>query len=212
MEIKGTEIIFNRGAGIILRTIFILLLTASVIFSGCALQKKNGKDSASNIKTPEATAKPSEPRTITEIKTEEDAKSIRILVKGNRLLTYTSVKQPFPLAILLYFSDTELKDHAGQDKSYNPEITENNIISSVKTSEISEDKKPQKASRIEISLKKDIPYEVIREDTILKISFEKEEKPAAQENKTAQESKIEEHDLTGISVHQRLPKFSISTA
>ncbi len=51
-----------------------------------------------------------EPKRITDISAREDLKSSVIWIKANRLLTYTSVKQPFPLGVLLYFPETALGD------------------------------------------------------------------------------------------------------
>ena len=83
-------------------------------------------------------------------------------IKGDNTLTYTSVKQPFPLGVLLYFPDTAIDDI---DTTY---TLESDIVNSIKASTLSS---KGHTTRIEILLKKDIPYEVTRDFTGIKISF-----------------------------------------
>ncbi len=138
--------------------IFFVILMA--IFAGCAPKI------ASKQKN-QAAEKPLEPKLITDIRISDDSESVTVSVKGNRLLTYTSVKRPFPLGVILYFPETAL----GSVKStYTPD---NDIIGSIKVSELTE---KGHTSRIVISLKKDVPYEVTREGTGLKLSFSKTSK------------------------------------
>jgi type IV pilus assembly protein PilQ len=106
------------------------------------------------------------PRMITDISTSEDAEAVHVLVKGNQPLTYTSVKQPFPVAVILYFSETSLE--GGSKKTT---IQESGIIDSVQASEMNGD---GHTSRVEILLKKDVPYNVSRDEgSGIKISFAK---------------------------------------
>jgi len=101
------------------------------------------------------------------------------------LLTYTSVKQPVPLGVLLYFPETALGDI---NKTYMPE---SDLVGSINASELTD---KGHTARIEIALKQDASYEVIRQDNDLRIIFNKvspsststeqviktqEEKPAA---------------------------------
>ena len=129
------------------------------IFAGCASNtiavQETKKDAAQSV----------EPKLITDISFTEDSESAVIWVRGNRLLTYTSVKQPFPLGVLLYFPETALGD---TNTSYVPD---SDIVSSIKASELTA---KGHTSRVETLLKKDASYEVISEDTGLKISFKKE--------------------------------------
>ncbi|MBW2575678.1 MAG: hypothetical protein JRC88_09350, partial [Deltaproteobacteria bacterium] len=106
-----------------------------------------------------------EPKCITDISAREDLKSSVIWIRANRLLTYTSVKQPFPLGVLLYFPETALGYINTVD------VPDSDIVSSIKASEVTT---KGHTSRVEILLKKDASYEVTREDTGLKISFKKE--------------------------------------
>jgi len=133
--------------------IFLVILIA--VFTGCAQNMAAKKDMEISP----------EPKLITEISTSRDSESFNVLVKGNRVLTYMSVKQLLPLAVLLYFPDTALLDNIKTNIS-----PESEIISSITASELNE--KGHK-SKIKISLKKDVPYKAVNEETGLKISFSK---------------------------------------
>jgi len=138
--------------------LIIFLLSATVIFAGCASNKADveklddGEVSvASNL--------------ITGIITAEDSESTTVTVRGNRYLTYTSIKQDIPLGILFYFHETGLDESI--QSTY---IPESDIITSIETSELAD---MEGTTRILISLKKDIPYDVTPDDTGIKISFSK---------------------------------------
>ena len=131
------------------------------VLAGCASKTMAVKETKKD-------ADPSfEPRLITDISISENLKSSIIWIRGNRLLTYTSVKQPSPLGILIYFPETAL---GNINTAYVPD---SDIVGSIKASEITT---RGHTSRIEILLNKDVSYEVTREDTDLKISFRKESK------------------------------------
>jgi len=129
------------------------------IFAGCASNtmavKETKKDAAQSV----------EPKLITDISFTEDSASAVIWVRGNRLLTYTSVKQPFPPGVLLYFPETALGD------INTSHVPDSDIVSSIKASELTA---KGHTSRVEILLKKDASHEVTSEDTGLIISFNKE--------------------------------------
>jgi len=140
-----------------IRAIAIFLVILIPVFTGCAQNMAAKKDMEVSP----------EPKLITEISTSEDSESFNVLVKGNRVLTYMSVKQLFPLAVLLYFPDTAL-DNIKTNIS-----PESEIIGSITASELNE--KGHK-SKIEILLKKDVPYKAANEETGLKISFSRPSK------------------------------------
>ncbi len=137
---------------------FVLPIIIILFFAGCASQTAVIPESKDVQKAPELNL-------ITDISVTEDADSIAVLIKSDRLLTYTSVKQPFPLGVLLYFPDTALDQ---TETSLYPDM---DIVSSVQTSELIED---GHTSRIEILLTKDASYKATREDNGLKILFAKE--------------------------------------
>ncbi|MCG2757478.1 MAG: type IV pilus secretin PilQ, partial [Desulfobacteraceae bacterium] len=136
------------------RAIAIFLVILIAVFTGCAQNMAAKKDLEISP----------EPKLITEISTSEDSDSFNVLVKGNRMLTYMSVKQPFPLGVLLYFPET------GLDNIKTNISPESEIIGSITASELTEE---GHKSRIEILLKKDVPYKAANEGTCLKISFSK---------------------------------------
>ncbi|MCK5507513.1 MAG: type IV pilus secretin PilQ [Desulfobacterales bacterium] len=134
--------------------IFLVILLS--VFTGCVQNMAAKRDEL-----------PPEPKLITEISTSEDPESFNVLVKGNRELTYMSVKQLFPLSVLLYFPETALGN-------INTNISlESEIVDSITASELTE--KGHK-SRIKIALKKDVSYKAANKGTGLKISFAKPSK------------------------------------
>ncbi|MBL0700036.1 MAG: type IV pilus secretin PilQ [Desulfosarcina sp.] len=142
------------NAGLICFLLIIMILGAA----GCA---------SNNIRVPknEQMIDPvADPKLITGISTSEDDGTVVVSVNSSRPLTYSSVKQPLPLSVILYFPGTALED------SVTGEIPENSIIGSVKAAELPGD---GQTSRIIISLIKNVSYEVTSEDTGLKIAFAK---------------------------------------
>jgi type IV pilus assembly protein PilQ len=138
--------------------VVILLVTILAFFAGCAPNAA--------VKLADKGLTPStDPKRITDISTAEDSGSVVVIVKGNQPLTYTSVKQPSPLGVILYFPETNL------DIGKTVSTPDNDVVNSITSSQLIEQ---GNASRIEITLKKDVAYDVVREDTGLKISFRKE--------------------------------------
>jgi len=139
--------------------LIMLAILAMMMAAACASQKSVQQDRL------ESSAASAGSKQITEVIATEDAGSYLVLVKGNRQLTYTSVKQNLPLGVLFYFPET------GIDPGIMASIAaDNDIVESVETSLVSE---TQDMSRILISLKKDTPYEVTPEGTGIRIAFAK---------------------------------------
>jgi type IV pilus assembly protein PilQ len=103
-------------------------------------------------------------KSITGIKIAEDAESVHVLVTGSSTLTYTSVKQPLPLGVVLYFKETRLASGVVTP------LQENEVISSIEASELTTN---GLMSRVEIVLKEDAPYTITQEDSGLKVFFPK---------------------------------------
>ena len=78
-----------------IRTISIFLLILMALLIGCG----------QNMAAKKAIEICHESKLITEIRISEDSESFNILIKGNRMLTYMSVKQTFPLTVIFYFLD-----------------------------------------------------------------------------------------------------------
>ncbi len=141
--------------------LFFLFLV--LLISGCA--------SVTGLKEEEESPAPAGPGKITNISTSEDAGSFYVSVSGDRELTYTSFRQPTPPAVILYFSETLLDIPAPQSGNKGELFPESEAVSSVKASE---NKEKGQTARVEIALKKDLPYQISREGKEVRISFEKE--------------------------------------
>ncbi len=107
---------------------------------------------------------PSPTKRITGVTAEADSESVYVSVRGSQLLTYTSVKQPFPLGVILYFPETVIDT---PEPSIDPAI---GTVHGIRLTKINAD---VPTARVEISLTKDVPYAVAREGNDLKISFRK---------------------------------------
>ncbi len=138
-------------------TAFFILIVV-ILLAGCASNQMATKQ------TEKGAVESIESKLITQITTTEDSEAFSVWIKGNRLLSYTSVKQPVPLGVLLYLPETALGDI---NTTYMPE---SDLVGSINASELTD---KGHTSRIEIALKKDASYEVIRQDHDLKIIFKK---------------------------------------
>ena len=123
---------------------------------------------------------------ITEIATHDDGKSTTVTISGNQMLTYTSIKQVFPLGVLFHFPETALGDI---QTDYTP--ADDTIISTIKATEIKEEDETR-TSRIFISLKKDVPYNITPGETGLNITFPKTALMAAAKESSPTEEKLSE--------------------
>ncbi|MDY6791921.1 MAG: type IV pilus secretin PilQ [Thermodesulfobacteriota bacterium] len=146
------------------------LLSAALIFSGCASNKAD----VEKVDDAEVSVAPT---LITNLITAEDSELATVTVRGNRFLTYTSIKQDIPLGILFYFHETGLDETI--QSTYTPE---SDLISSIETSELADQ---EGTTRILISLKKDTPYDVTPDDTGIKISFSKTSEAQASSDSAA---------------------------
>ena len=167
------------------------------MFIGCASNTKAVKE------TKKLAAESSTPTLITQISAVEDSETSDVRVSGSQLLTYTSVKQSSPLGVLLYFPETDVDNI---DTTYHPE---SDVVASIKTFELTA---KGQTTRIEILLKEDVSYEVIREDNDLIISFKK---PAAatQAIEKTEKSSVELKDSAKkpISVTQKISPVKTPT-
>jgi type IV pilus assembly protein PilQ len=135
--------------------IFIVLSAFLAILAGCAAKEKPINSDIT---------KPLEPKTIKAISITENDESLNVDIAGNRLLTYTSVKKPVPLSVVLYFPETEL-DTIQRDLE-----VEGSVIGSVTATELTAN---GKASRVEILMNEDVAYEVVRKENGINIVFNK---------------------------------------
>ena len=165
-----------------IRALSILLIILMMLFAGCASSKaiKQADQEKADQEVGESL------NLITNISTAEGSESLAILIKAERLLTYTSVKQPMPLGVALYFPETAL----GKIKT--ALTPDSDIVASIKASELTEN---GHTSRIEIALKQDAPYEVFREGNGLQILFAKAGKITAPAEPVEEKEKIQQDTL-----------------
>ena len=178
----------------ILSSFLVILLP---MFIGCASNTKAVKE------TKKLTAESSTPTLITQISAVEDSETSDVRVSGSQLLTYTSVKQSSPLGVLLYFPETDVDNI---DTTYHPE---SDVVASIKTFELTA---KGQTTRIEILLKEDVSYEVIREDNDLIISFKKPAAVTQALEKTEKSSaELKDSAKKPISVTQKISPVKTPT-
>ena len=138
------------------RKIFLWIIPLVVLiawFAGCASNK------GADVKTKGT-------KRIEGITTTVTADSVIVTIYGNQPLTYTAIKQVFPMGVLFHFPETSL----ATDKTVST-TPENEIVGSVKATELVEDKST--TSRIFIAMKTDAPYDLNPQDSGLQVSFPK---------------------------------------
>jgi type IV pilus assembly protein PilQ len=139
-------------------------LLAVCLLSSCATNKA--------AKDPSASSTPSHQKLITDIRTEDDASSVAVRISADQELTFSSVKQPSPLAVILYLPQTSFAETL---QSYSPE--NHPLIDRIVTSQLMEN---GQTGRIKILLKKDAPYEINSDDSELSVLFKVPVQPKAE--------------------------------
>ena len=110
--------------------LIMIAVAAMMLAAGCASSQKPAQQERTGSSGAAVGSKQ-----ITEVIATEDADSYLVLVKGNRQLTYTSVKQNLPLGVLFYFPET------GIDPGIMASIAaDSDVIESVETSLVSENR------------------------------------------------------------------------
>ncbi len=112
----------------------------------------------------EAAAPPTAINRIVDISISEGSESVSVRIRGRQMLTYTSVKQPSPPAVLLYFPET------GLDDAGSPHLSDNSTIRSVEAEALNV---RGTTAMVKISLVENIPYTVSRQDKDLTVSFKR---------------------------------------
>ncbi len=137
------------------RLVVFCLLAFLLGMSGCARQK-----ATQTIKTrPQPASVPL--ATIEAIKAFQEEGRVQVAIDADKPLTYTSVKQPDPLAVLLFFPNTRLAEVPSTLPGLDP------LIQEIKTATA----KNANTVRVEILLGKDVPYKVEEAGTKLLLSF-----------------------------------------
>ncbi|WP_372678440.1 type IV pilus secretin PilQ [Desulfosarcina sp.] len=101
---------------------------------------------------------------ITSIGLSEEPDAINVVINGIEPLTYTSVKQPLPLGVVLYFPNTRLNVSQTELQSTGDPVT------SIHAGEV---EAKNNTTRIEILLATDAPYNVVQDGNSLRIQFPK---------------------------------------
>ncbi|MBT3310393.1 MAG: type IV pilus secretin PilQ [Desulfobacterales bacterium] len=126
-----------------------------------------------------------QPIIITGVNVDEDSESAFLSITSNKLLTYSPAK-PTAGLLNLYFPDTGLSMSKTEIEPVN------SVISSIKAIELVEGG----PSKISITLKDDVPYEINREGTGLKISFSKASIKETED--ISKESVVTDSDITPV--------------
>ena len=142
------------------------LVLLAIIAWGFACGPATRVDMADSSKNRNVTA----PKMITSIVTTEEVDGVGILLKSDRLLTATSIKQPYPLGVILYLPETVAPD---LKTIYTPD---SDIVKSVRATKLTDD---GPGVRLEILLDKEAPYDITQENEGLKVVFKDTEGPSS---------------------------------
>ena len=175
---------FSNSRKIFLPVIPFIILIAW--FAGCASNK------AGDVKATGA-------KRITAITTRVTDDAVIVAIDGNQPLTYTAIKQVFPMGVLFHFPETSL------DKVKTVTTPPaNEIIGSVKATELVEDKST--TSRIFIALQADAPYDLKPQDSGLQVVFPKGVSPTPAAAAPITEEPIAEQPQQPESPKKTLPE------
>ncbi|MCP3931387.1 MAG: type IV pilus secretin PilQ [Bacteroidetes bacterium] len=140
------------------RATLIFIMASAIVFSGCAGQK-----SGVHLKSDDSGDVQGK-NTITSIEVQDNSNSSRVLITGQNPLTYTSVKQPDPVGIVLYFPETT------SDQNLNASKLDSNLLKNVTVSQVGAD---SGTARVEILLENDADYNVNQISNEIEILFNK---------------------------------------
>jgi len=140
-----------------------VLFGITLLIAGCAFLDRATVESTGETKL------------ITDIATSEDTASSIVTLSGSRNLTYTAIKQVFPLGVLFHFPDTALDNV--KEVYYPPH---SKVIASIRATQVQEE--TGTTSRIFIALKEDLPYNIRPDADEIHISFPMTGQPAAEKS------------------------------
>jgi len=159
----------------------VLLVLCIGFAMGCATDPAIRPDAKDSLQTDVS-------KKITEIQVSKESDAVVVNIQGNSILSYTSVKQPSPLSVILYFPETRVSDIM-------PVLpVDDDVIGNIAVSQVG----GALTSKIEIALSQDVPYQVVREGNGLKISFARKA-PASSKNMTSQSIKETSIPEPGLS-------------
>jgi len=171
-----------------------VLFFCMVIVTACATKEKIG---------PEDVVKPLAPKSIESISAVEETNVYRVDIAANRTLTYTSIKKPMPLSVVLYFPETLLEKAAA--KTPLPEA--GTVISGIQATEMSSE---ASSAKVEIDLMKDVPYEVVRKENGLSVIFQKEAADSDSMQVQGVNAALNENKPTDVDAAEAGPRIVLS--
>ncbi len=132
------------------------------LFASCATQDAGRQTGTTALDA-------SQPMRITSITLSETVDALDVIITGNAPLTYTSVKQPLPLGVVLYFPETQLD-------AANPAVeSTSGPVTAIHADQV---KTKIDTTRVEILLAADAPYQVVQDGAALVIRFDRSAVPA----------------------------------
>ena len=159
------------------------------LFASCATQDAGRQTGMTTLDA-------SQQMRITSITLSETADGLDVIITGNAPLTYTSVKQPLPLGVVLYFPETQLD-------AANPAVdSTDGPVTAIHADQV---KTTIDTTRVEILLAADAPYQVVQEGAALKIRFDRAAEPAQGNSHTAAMNATAEPQSTDIVGTQAAP-------
>ncbi len=142
------------------------LIFLLIIVYGFACGTTTRVDQAGTLKNRDVTS----PKILSSIVAIEEADGVGIMLKSDRLLTATSIKQPYPLGVILYLPETVAPD---LKTIYTPD---SDIVKSIRATKLTDD---GPGVRLEILLEKEAHYDITQEEEGLKIVFKNTEDPSS---------------------------------
>ena len=136
-------------------TLILLVYGVTAIFFGCASQSGSREDAAQSAPAP-LTA-------ISSISASETEEGVVVTIAADRPLTFSSLKQPDPLAVVLYFPETT----AGQARISRPKSIDMIPLISARQGN------GQRTARVEIQLAGDASYTAVQDGNTVKVLFAK---------------------------------------
>ncbi len=136
-------------------TLILLVFGVTAVFFGCASQSGPKEDAAQSAPAP-LTA-------ISSISASETEEGVVVTIAADRPLTFSSLKQPDPLAVVLYFPETT----ASQARISRPRSIDMIPLISARQGN------GQRTARVEIQLAGDAAYSAVQEGDTVKVLFAK---------------------------------------
>ncbi len=127
---------------------------------GTAVSGKTGNDTKADKKIVKKQTKNN--RIINKVELVQKQKSVQVIIKGNKELKYTSIKQAFPFGIAIYLPDTTL------DEKITSIVSDKGSVSNIIPSYADKEKN---TAKIEILLNQDLPYSIKKQGSSLKVSI-----------------------------------------